>query len=262
MLARPVTTLDTAMSQTVLLNNVDHHDLRVIVARGARYGDDEMLAPTFFGEFRELQAHYPIVFQQTADGGFRSLALLGLRPRENLFLQDGALEGDALAGAGERWDAHYLPMAIERLPFLIGIAEDEPMLHIDLEHPRVVRGDGRGGEPLFLEHGGSTVFLQRAASLLRALHDGLREEAGFIAALQRLRLLEPFALDIRLDEHTQHRLSGFHTIDERALRGLDAADLLALAQAGYLEAIYMALASLSRLRDLIERLSRRHAAGR
>lgn len=257
MLARPVTTLDIAMSQTVLLNNVDHHDLRVIVARGARYGDDEMLAPTFFGEFRELQAHYPIVFQQTADGGFRSLALLGLRPRENLFLED-----DALAGAGWRWDAHYLPMAIERLPFLIGIAEDEPMLHIDLEHPRVVRGDDCGGEPLFLEHGGSSEFLQRAASLLRALHDGLREDAGFIAALRRLHLLEPFALDIRLDEHTQHRLSGFHTIDERALRALGAADLHALAQAGYLEAIYMALASLSRLRDLIERLSRRHAAGR
>ncbi|MBN7138683.1 hypothetical protein A7A76_06110 [Lysobacter enzymogenes] len=250
------------MSQAVLLNNVDHHDLRVIVARGARYGDDEMLAPTFFGEFRALQAHYPIVFQQTADGGFRSLALLGLRPRENLFLQDDALERDALAGAGERWDAHYLPMAIERLPFLIGIAEDEPMLHIDLAHPRVVRGEGRGGEPLFLEHGGSSEFLQRAASLLRALHDGLREEAGFIAALRRLHLLEPFALDIRLDQHTQHRLSGFHTIDERALRALGAADLHALAQAGYLEAIYMALASQSRLRDLIERLSRRHAAGR
>jgi len=246
------------MSQAVLLNNVDHHDLRVIVARGARYGDDEMLTPTFFREFRELQAHYPIVFQPTADGGFRSLALLGLRPRENLFLEAAAPD----AGAGERWDAHYLPMAIERLPFLIGIADDEPMVHIDLAHPRVVRGEGRGGEALFLEHGGSSEFLLRAASLLRALHEGLRDDAGFIAALQRLHLLEPFALDIRLDEHTQHRLSGFHTIDERALRGLGAAELHALAQAGYLEAIYMALASLSRLRELIERLGRRHAAGR
>lgn len=246
------------MSRTVLLNNVEHHDLRVIAARGARYGDDEMLAPTFFREFRDLQAHYPVVFQKTAGGSFRSVALLGLRPGENLFLERDGAGPDA---AGERWEAHYLPVAIERLPFLIGIADEEPMVHIDLDHPRVVRG-GAHGEALFLEHGGTSAFLERATWLLRALHEGLREDAGFIAALLRHRLLEPFALDIRLDERTQHRLSGFHTIDERALRRLDGAALHELAQAGHLEAAYMALASMSRLRELIERLSRRHAAAR
>lgn len=242
------------MPEAVLLNNVDHHDLRVIQARGARYGDNQVLAPTFFGEFRELQAHYPIVFQQTADGGFRSLALLGLRRDENLFLEPDP-------AGGERWDARYLPMSIERLPFLIGIADEEPMIHIDLDHPRVVRG-GSQGEALFLEHGGNTAFLQRVVSLLRALHEGLRDEAGFIAALRRCELLEPFSFELSLDEHTHHRVSGFHCIDEDKLRDLGAADLHALKQAGYLEAIYMAIASLSRLRDVIERLSRRHAAGR
>lgn len=246
------------MSRTVLLNNVEHHDLRVIAARGACYGDGEMLAPTFFREFRDLQAHYPVVFQKTADGSLRSVALLGLRPGENVFLESDSAGADA---AGERWDAHYLPVAIERLPFLIGIADEEPMVHIDLDHPRVVRG-GAQGEALFLEHGGTSAFLERATSLLSALHEGLREDAGFIAALLRHRLLEPFALDIRLDERTQHRLSGFHTIDERALRRLDGAALHELAQAGHLEAVYMALASMSRLRELIERLSRRHAAAR
>ncbi|WP_408952958.1 SapC family protein [Lysobacter sp. Hz 25] len=243
------------MPRTVLLNNVEHHDLRVITARGARYGDDEMLVQAFSGEFRALQAHYPIVFQKTVDGGFRSVALLGLRPSENLFLEAA---GD---GNGERWGAHYLPMAIERLPFWIGIAEDEPMVHIDLDHPRVVRGASEG-LPLFLEHGGTTAYLEHVASLLRTLHDGLRDDAGFLAALQRYELLEPFSLDIRLDDRSQHVLSGFHTLDERRLRGLDAPALHALSQAGHLEAAYMALASLSRLRDLIARLERRHAAGR
>lgn len=253
------------MPQAVLLNNIDHHDLRVITARGARYGDDTMLAPTFFREFRDLQAYYPVVFQKTAEGGFQPMALLGLRPDENLFLDEPSLDKASLDGQRretQRWDAHYLPIAIERLPFLIGIADDEPMLHIDLDHPRVARGDAAEGEPLFLEHGGTTVFLQRMASVLRTLHDGLRDNAGFIAALLRQRLLEPFALDIRLDDRSEHRLSGFHTIDEQRLRELDAAVLHELSQAGYLEAVYMALASLSHLRDLIERMNRRHAADR
>lgn len=243
------------MPQAVLLNNIDHHDLRVITARGARYGDDTMLAPTFFREFRDLQAHYPVVFQKTADGGFQPMALLGLRPDENLFL-DG--EGSGI----QRWDAHYLPIAVQRLPFLIGIADDEPMIHIDLAHPRVARGDAAEGEPLFLEHGGTTSYLDHMASMLRALHDGLRDNADFIAALLRHRLLEPFALDIRLDDRSELRLTGFHTIDEQRLRELDAAALHELSQAGFLEAAYMAMASMSNLRDLIERVNRRHAADR
>ncbi|ALN92605.1 SapC family protein [Lysobacter gummosus] len=235
------------MSQAVLLNNIDHHDLRVITARGARYGDDTMLAPTFFREFRELQAYYPLVFQKTAEGGFLPVALLGLRQNENLFLD------------GERWDAHCLPIAVERLPFLIGIADEEPMIHVDLAHPRVARG-GSQGEALFLEHGGTTAYLERMASVLRTLHDGLQDNAGFIAALLRHELLEPFAFDFQLGDRSQHRLSGFHTIDEQRLRALDGAVLQELSQSGYLEAAYMALASMSHLRDLIERMNRRHAA--
>ncbi|WP_046658124.1 SapC family protein [Lysobacter capsici] len=248
------------MPQAVLLNNIDHHDLRVITARGARYGDDTMLAPTFFREFRDLQAHYPVVFQKTADGGFQPMALLGLRADENLFLSEPLLDGTR--HERQRWDAHYLPIAVERLPFLIGIADDEPMIHVDLAHPRVVRGDAAEGEPLFLEHGGTTAFLEHMASMLRTLHDGLRDNAGFIAALLRHRLLEPFALEIRLDDRSELRLTGFHTIDEQRLSELDAAALHELSQAGYLQAAYMALASMSHLRDLIERMNRRHAADR
>ncbi|QWF16554.1 SapC family protein [Lysobacter capsici] len=247
------------MPQAVLLNNIDHHDLRVITARGARYGDDTMLAPTFFREFRDLQAYYPIVFQKTAQGGFQPMALLGLRADENLFLDKRFLDG---RNQIQRWDAHYLPIAVERLPFLIGIADDEPMLHIDLDHPRVARGAAAEGEPLFLEHGGTTAFLQRMASMLRALHDGLRDNAGFIAALLRHRLLEPFTLDIRLDDRSELRLTGFHTIYEQRLRELDGTALHELSQAGYLEAAYMAMASMSHLRDLIERMNRRRAADR
>ncbi|MEE7548880.1 SapC family protein, partial [Xanthomonas sp. Kuri4-1] len=59
----------------------------------------------------------------------------------------------------------------------------------------------------------------------------------------------------------QHRLAGFHTIDEDRLRALDADALWQLHQAGWLEPIYMVVASMSNFRALIERMNRRHAAG-
>ena len=118
------------MTDPVLLNNLDHLDLRVITTHGAAYGDNVMSAATFPLEFRQLQAQYPIVFHRDAEGQFQPLALLGLRMGENLFL-DGA-----------RWDAPYVPLAIQRQPFLIGQQPDGPMVHVDLDSPRISTAEG------------------------------------------------------------------------------------------------------------------------
>src|SRR3546814_4226752 len=59
----------------VLLNNIDHRDLRVDARRGARFGDRVMSSVTFPAEFRSVQAHYPIVFRATGDGDRKSTRL-------------------------------------------------------------------------------------------------------------------------------------------------------------------------------------------
>src|SRR3546814_4117822 len=83
-------------------------------------------------------------------------------------------------------------------PFLIGTAEDGGLLmHIDLDSPRVGTADGQA---LFREHGGTTDFLDRMNSVLLALYEGLQGTAAFIEALARHELLEPFTLDVRLDD--------------------------------------------------------------
>jgi SapC len=233
------------MNNAVPLNNIDHKDLRVITTRSAAYGDDVRSALTFPAEFRNVQAHYPIVFQKTADGKFQSIALFGFQDKENLFL------------GADGWDAHYVPLTVERQPFLIGFRDREPMVHIDLASPRVSRSEG---EALFREYGGSSDFLERMSSVLLTIHRGLEAAPAFIDALLRDDLLESFVLDVELNDRTQHRLTGFYTINEERLGTLDADRLERMHKAGYLHAIYMAIASLSHFRDLIERRNRLNAA--
>lgn len=231
----------------VLLNNIDHKDLRVITTRAAAYGDDVKFALTFPAEFRNVQAHYPIVFHKTADGKFQSIALFGFQDKENLFLgPDG-------------WNAPYVPLTVERQPFLIGFRDREPMVHIDLSSPRVSRTEG---EVLFREYGGSSDFLERISSVLLTIHQGLEAVPAFIDALLEHDLLESFVLDVELNDRSQHRLTGFYTINEERLGALDADGLERMHKAGHLQAIYMALASLSHFRDLIERRNRLNAANR
>jgi hypothetical protein len=235
------------MSNAVALNNIDHKDLKVITTRSAAYGDDVTSALTFPAEFRNVQACYPIVFHKTADAKFHSIALFGFQEKENLFLgPDG-------------WDAQYVPLTVERHPFLIGFRDREPMVHIDLASPRVSRTEG---EALFREYGGTTEFLERMSSVLLTIHQGLETVPAFIEALLRHDLLESFVLDVELNDRTQHRLTGFYAIAEERLGKLDASALERLHTAGYLQAIYMVIASVSHFGDLIARKNRLNAAHR
>jgi hypothetical protein len=201
-----------------------------------------MLAITFPAEFRDLQAHYPIVFRKAADGvGFEPVVLFGFQDGENLFLD------------GEKWDASYVPLAIERQPFLIGVTSGEPMVHVDVASPRVSRTEG---QEVFLTHGGNSEYLEQLNSVLGAIYQGLQATPAFINALLEHSLLESFVFDIELDDGSQNRLAGLYTINEEKLAALGAEALGRLHQNGYLQAIYMSLASLSRFRDLIDRKNR------
>ncbi|PPV08113.1 peptidase [Xanthomonas bromi] len=228
----------------MLLNNLDHRDLRVITAHGAAYGDDVMSAATFPQEFRQLQAQYPIVFHRSGERSFQPLALLGLRLGENLFLE------------GARWDAPYIPLSIQRQPFLIGEQPDGPMVHVDLDSPRASRTDG---ELLFREHGGTTDFLDHISQVLRTLHDGVAASDAFVDRVLGYDLLEPFVFEATLNNGLECRLAGLYVVHEERLRTLDEAALLELHRHGDLEPLYMAVASIAQFRHLLERMNRRHA---
>jgi hypothetical protein len=235
------------MPNHVLLNNVDHKDLKVITSRSAEYGDNVQYAITFSWEFRNIQAHYPIFFRKGAkDGDFTAVALFGFVDKENLFLSDAG------------WDANYIPLTIEQQPFLIGYQnpaasdnlEKEPVIHVDLDSPRI---GGSEGEAVFLAHGGISEFLERINSVLNTINEGYSAHQLFVKELVERDLLEPVALDIELDDGSQNRLMGFHTINEDALAALDGSALADLNEKGFLLPVYMAIASLSNIRMLIDK---------
>jgi hypothetical protein len=238
------------MANHVLLNNVDHKDMRILTRRSAVLGDSFMFAPTFHHEFRSVQAHYPIFFRKSPDGRYHAVAVFGFQERENLFL------------TGDGWDAHYVPLTVERQPFLIGFQQGpedgangkQPVIHVDIDSPRISITEG---EPVFLKHGGFSDYLKRVNSLLHTIHEGFAAERGFIDALVEYDLLESFTLDVELEDESAFRVAGFHTIHEERLNRLSGEALNALNSKGYLQPAFMVLASLSNIRDLIARKKRR-----
>jgi len=235
------------MANIELLNNVDHMNLRILTDRSAELGDNQWFTPTFPHEFRNLQRHYPIVFtKNTQTGQFQGVALLGFEEGENLFLDE------------EGWHAGYIPLSIMRQPFLIGFQEAEKegvpirqmVVSVDMDNPRVNETEG---EPVFLEHGGNTGYLEQINSILNLIHEGMERNSAFIDMMLGMDLLESFLLDIELDDGSTHHMSGFYTINEESLEGLTGDDLVILNNNGFLEAVYMVMASQSNVPSLVDK---------
>jgi len=235
------------MANIVSLNNIEHQNLKVITERSATYGDDIWYTPTFPMEFKSVQTFYPIFFNKDpATGKFFPLALFGFQNHENLFLSDN------------KWHAAYIPATLARQPFLIGtqninedgIEKQQRMLHIDLDNSRV---NAVQGESLFLEHGGNSPYLDKAADLLEAIHHGVQDGDVFIDYLLKYDLLESVTLDITLNDESKNQMLGFYTINENKLAELDSDSLTVLHKKGYLQAIYMVIASHVNVTTLIHK---------
>jgi hypothetical protein len=234
------------MSQYEVLNKEKHRQLRIKTGYGAALGDAVMYVMTYPMEFRDIQSCYPILFTKDSNtGGFFAAAVLGFEADQNLFLQD------------DDWDASYIPAVVQRQPFLIangGEGDDRPpVVSLDLDHPRVSEDEG---EALFESDGGSTEFLDQKIALLDKLHRGLQHSSGFVDTLLQHELLEQITLDIAFNDGSKKSVQGFYSIAEERLYQLKGDVLESLNQAGYLQPVFMAVASLSRMRDIIERRNR------
>jgi hypothetical protein len=149
---------------------------------------------------------------------------------------------------------------VQRQPFLIatgGVGDDKPpLVSLDLDHPRVSQAEG---ELLFGSEGEPSEFLNQKIGLLEKLHRGLQHGSGFIDALLQHQLLVRIVLDLAYADGGKKTLQGFYCIAEDRLNQLEGGVLESLNQAGYLQPVFMAVASLSRVRDLIERRNRLRA---
>jgi SapC len=242
------------MTRHVLLNNIDHHNTRVIHYFGPEFGDNLHSALVFPTEFTELQKEYPILLRKDdPQGPYQAVALLGFAAAENLYLNNQNSTG---------WDARYIPASIEKGPFLIGfqrsmgMPDEEPnaVVHIDINHPKV---SVHQGQQLFLSQGGNSPYLEHISARLQTIHQGTVLAPVFYKALEQLELLEPVTIEFTLHNSEKIRLLGNHCINEHRLATLPAEELARLQHSGFLALIYAMVFSMANIRHLIERKNQR-----
>jgi hypothetical protein len=237
------------MASPILLNNVDHADLRVVLDRGAGYGDAVNQSVVFATEFEELQREYAILFRRDPAGVYRATVLLGFDADENLYLD------------GDHWGAAYIPALMSRGPFSIGVPAEgeagEPMIHIDPTHPRV--GRGGAGAPIFLDHGGNAPLLDQISNVLQRIYVGMQAGPAMFAAFEKYELIQPVELRVEVGDGRRYSVPDGYSIAQDRRAALDGAALAGLHRDDFLRPAIWAASSLGNIGGLIERKRRRDA---
>jgi hypothetical protein len=231
------------MSNVLLLDSHAHRKLRVHARPSAQYGDNQRFVPVVVNEFSALAMHYPILFSKDAETGqFYCGAMLGFDAGENLFVED------------HRTLSAYRPLNLQRGPFLTAGAD----LAIDFDHPRVAPA---GDQELFTEDGEPSSYLKSIMGLMRELRPGLERTRIFIDTLLGLTLIEPMTITARFDDGINREFKGLYTVNRENLKGLGDPAALDLFRRGYLQLIYLMLASLNHVSALAQRKNRSFLPG-
>ena len=230
------------MANIQKLNNIQHAQVRIKQVPCAL--DDIMFSPVYTSEMRALQSSFPLMFYKNPnEGSFQPIALFGFEQGENLFIDD------------EQWHSQYIPMLVQRGPLMIAVdgktdtGEPARVVAIDMDHPNVSETEG---EPLFLEFGGNTEYLDRLATMLEGIHLGHTSTPQFVDALTQHGLITPITLKITLRNGEDHAVEGFYAVDDEKLQVLNEVAVTDLHRRGHLLPAFMMVASQSQLKRLID----------
>jgi SapC len=231
------------MTNIVVLNSLTHRNLRVQAEASAKLGDNQRFVPVVIAEFPLLVTHYPILFSKdTETGAFLCGAMLGIDEGENLFLKEG------------KGHEGYRPLNLQRVPFFVS-GDD---LAIDLDHVRIAADTGQS---LFNDKGEPTPYLDSIRAAFQHLKPGTEMTKRFIETLLKLNLLEPVDISLGFDDGTKRNLADLYTVNQDVLRKLPDASVLDLFRRGYLQLIYLLIASLKQIPVLAQKKNDRFLAG-
>jgi len=231
----------------VLLDREKHRQTRVRPIDGFGFAGKSNSLYLAGAEFNEACKEYPIVFTRTGNGKFVPVAVLGLRERENLFVD-----------AEGRWSSRYLPGFLRRYPFVLAEVPGQTLaVCIDEAYPGL---NGTEGEALFDDKGQETTFLKQTLEFLTNYQrEHVRTEA-FCQRLQENNLLKETGARANLNDGRTYNLNGFWVVDEKKLLELPDAAALTMFRNGEMHLISMHLVSLSNIQRLADRLSQRPEA--
>jgi len=200
-------------------------------------------------EIADAARDYPVVFIGSPGGPYTVAALLGMRDRENLFVDS---DGNWASGT-------YLPAFVRRYPFVLaegGPNDGEMTVCIDEDCTRLNK---ESGTALFDDTGAAAPLLQDTIGFMQLFHAEMQQTSLMAQRLADLGLLVGRSIEV-MRGGQRYALDGIYVVDREKLGTLDDAQVVELYRSGAMYAIHAHLVSLNQAERLATRLDARLAA--
>lgn len=229
------------------VNSQTHLTTRIRELRSFAFAAGTHLAYLALAEFTRAASVCPIVFiEDSARDEFRPVALLGLRPNENLFVDS--------AGS---WNAAYIPAVIRRYPFALMPSDQEGQFVVCIDEASDLVSTTEGA-PIFDPSGVPTALLDNAKRYLAELHQLEQVTVQFCQWAKENNMFTPLNMRIQ-DGAAVKDLTGCYVVNEERLNKLSDEVFLQLRARGYLAGVYAHLLSLGQTERLARLLREREA---
>ena len=217
-----------------------HQNKKIKPVKSFEFASEIHMVSVMMHEFSSAATVYPIIFLEDQESKmFRPMALLGLEPQVNLFVNDDG-----------SWNAPYIPAIIRRYPFALAKTDKDNQytICIDEESEYVNEDDG---QPLFQDDGQIAPVMEQVKQYLTGLQQMEAATTQFCTALKEKYMYTPLNMHVRQAD-TVKRLTGAYAVHEERLNNLSDNDFLEFRSNNFLSAIYSHLTSLAQINNLVK----------
>jgi hypothetical protein len=223
-----------------------HQNKKIKPIQTFAFASEIHMVSVMMHEFLNAASIYPIVFLEDPEQAtFRPMALLGLDPQVNLFIDN---EGG--------WKSPYIPAIIRRYPFALARTPNDDQFTICIDEASSALNEEEG-QPLFNDDGTISPVMEQIKQYLSGLQQMEIITANFCKTLKEKYMFTPLNMHVREAEAVK-RLTGAYAIHEEKLNNLSDADFLEFRKNNYLPAIYSHLTSLTQINRLVELRTQRN----
>lgn len=231
----------------IFLNSVTHRSVKVAPVTKYSFAKGLNSVVVVGQEFLEAAKFYPVVFTRTPNDEVVSVAILGLRNNENLFVDE---DGNWREGA-------YIPAFFRRYPYVLAanVGQDGSFaVAVDSSYEGFGKSDGMA---LFDKDGNQTDEFKRVIAFLQNYQTQNENTREMIKLLKEYDLFKDVSANITLPEGEKLGFGRLMMVDEMGIFNLDDDKIVNLVRTGYLAWIYAHLYSLSNFRWLMQLAQKR-----
>ncbi|TFH75452.1 peptidase [Gammaproteobacteria bacterium LSUCC0112] len=186
----------------------------------ARY---DPVAEISLEEIERATLYYPQAFVRAGDG-YRYAVILGLEPKQNLYVDR--------AGA---WTVDYVPASYRAHPFkLFEDTNGQQLVCVDMDSGLVQASEG---ENFFDDTGEASAVLKQVVDFLASAQKGFVSVRTLCNQMNALGLIEPWPLKIQF-QSGERTISDLYRVSPERFAQLGPDDLASLRDSGALKLIY------------------------